>query len=475
MEISMLRILGRSTSACDGISRRDALRVGGLGIAGITMADALQAASQTGGNPPRKAKSVILLNLFGGPPHMDMFDMKPAAPANVRGEFSPVSTSVPSLQICELMPQIARRMDRCTLIRTYSHKYNSHNPYNVLTGYDGGKDRENYFAKPTDHPSIGSVCLSRGMGRRDVPPYVVMPAYPGFSQSLRRAGPYGGYLGKRYDPLITVCTPEFPKKEKGKFYEPVTPTGEPRLPALDGLPDVTADRLDRRQTLLQQLDRRVAELDANRAVDGMSHFQKQVFELLTSAKTRSAFDLSKEPAAVRDRYGRNLWGNSLLTARRLVEAGSLFVTVNWEEANSGGHWDMHNKVFGMLRVHLPVLDRMVSALLDDLEQRGRLNETLVIVMGEMGRTPKVNRAAGRDHWPQCGFALLAGGGTKRGCVLGKTDKQAAYPTDRPVSAGDLAATIYQLLGVDPTLHVHDRLGRPIGIAHGGAPVFEVIA
>lgn len=472
----MIRILGSRTSACDGVNRREALCVGGLSlVGGITMESLLQARERGPGRRPARAKSVILLNLFGGPPHLDMFDMKPHAPANVRGEFRPVSTAVPGLHICEHLPQIAQRMDRCTLIRTYSHRYNSHNPYNVLTGFDGGKDRENYFARPSDHPSMGSVCRSLGMGRTDIPPYVVMPAYPGYSQSLRRAGPYGGYLGKRYDPLITVCTPRFPKGKKGKFYEPVTALGVPKLPSLDGLPDVTADRLDRRQTLLQQLDRRVRRLETSRAVESMTDFQRQVFALLTSAKTRSAFDLSSEPAETRDRYGRNLWANSLLTARRLVERGSLFVTVNWEEADSGGHWDMHNKVFGMCRVHLPVLDRMVSALLDDLQHRRLLDSTLVVVMGEMGRTPKVNRRAGRDHWPQCGFILLAGGGMKRGFVLGRTDRQAAYPVDRPVSAGDFVATVYQLLGVDPAATVRDRLGRPIGISHGGEPVWEALA
>lgn len=470
----MLRILGNQLKACDGVSRRDAMTVGGLSLFGGLTLPRLLAASETGpSRHPAKAKSVILLNLLGGPPHQDMFDMKPNAPANVRGEFRPVPTVMPGVQICEHLPRIAKMIDRTTLIRTYSHKYNSHNPYNVMTGFDGGKDRENYFAKPTDHPSMGSICQKLKVGRDDVPRYVVMPAYPGHSQSLRRAGIYGGYLGSQYDPLITVYTPKFAKK--GAFYKPVTPTGEPKLPSIDGLPDVTADRLNRRQSLLQQLDRRVAALEANPATSSMSHFQRKVFDLLTSARTRGAFDLSREPARVRARYGRNLWANSLLTARRLVEAGSTFITVNWENANSGGHWDMHNNVFGMCRVHLPVLDQMVSTLILDLDERGLLDETLVVVMGEMGRTPKVNSRAGRDHWPQCGFVLLAGGGVKRGFVLGKTDKQAAYPTDRPVSAGDMVATIYQLLGINPQMVAHDRTGRPIGISHGGAPVWEVIA
>ncbi|GAB4143730.1 MAG: DUF1501 domain-containing protein [Planctomycetaceae bacterium] len=470
----MLRILGSRTTSCDGITRRDALQVGGLSIfGGVSLPSLLTAQEQHPRQHPAKAKSVILLNLFGGPPHLDMFDMKPNAPVNVRGEFRPIPTAVPGLQICEHLPHLARLMDRTTLIRTYSHKYNSHNPYNVLTGFDGGNDRENYFAKPSDHPSMGSVCQMLGMGRSDIPRYVVMPAYPGYSQSLRRAGPYGGYLGSQYDPLITVCSPRFPKK-KGAFYKPVTPHGEPKLPSLGELPGITADRLNRRKSLLEQLDRRVSHLEANRATEGMSHFQQKVFELLTSKRTRGAFDLSRESDKTRSRYGKHLWGTSLLTARRLVEAGSTFITVNWEEANSGGHWDMHNNVFGMSRVHLPVLDQMVSTLLLDLEQRGLLETTLVIVMGEMGRTPKVNRRAGRDHWPQCGFVLLAGGGVKRGSVYGTTDKQGAYPIDHPVSAGDMVATIYQLLGVNFAMTVHNRIGRPINISHGGQPVWDII-
>ncbi len=480
----MLRILGRGTRPCDGLTRREAMCVGGLSLfGGVTLPTLLKAQESRqltpGGNANRAAstggtaKSVVLLNLFGGPPHMDMFDLKPAAPKEVRGEFNPIATSVPGLSICELLPLTALVMDRTTLIRTYSHKYNSHNPYNVYTGFDGGDDRENYFAKPSDHPGMGAICQYLNLGPDDIPRYVIMPAYPGYSQALRRAGPYGGYLGSQYDPLFTIWDKKF--AGKGGFYEPATALGVPLLPALGNLADVTADRLDRRRSLLDQLDHSVAAVEASRAAQGMNHFQQKVFSLLTSAKTRGAFDISGESDKVLDRYGRHLWGSSMLIARRLVEAGSTFVSINWEEADSGNHWDMHNNNFGMCRGLLPTLDQIVSALILDLEERGLLDSTLVVVMGEMGRTPRVNRAAGRDHWPQCGFALLAGGGAKRACVVGKTDEQAAYPVDRPVSAGDMVATIYQLLGIDPHLTVPDRTGRPIGIAHGGEPVFEAIA
>ena len=470
----MLRVLGHDHAACDGVSRREAIRVGGLGLfGGLNLPRLLHARASRSTRQPGTARSVVLINLFGGPPHMDMFDLKPQAPSNVRGEMRPTATSVTGLPICDLMPGIATLMDRATLIRTYSHRYNSHNPYNVLTGYDGGVDAQNYFSKRSDHPSMGSICQHLDIGPRDVPRYVLMPAFPGYGQSLRRAGPYGGYLGSQYDPLFTVCNPKWARKSKDD-YDPVTAKGEPLLPSLGELPAVTADRLNRRRTLLSQFDDGLKKLDRSHAVDGMSHFQQQVFGLLTSTKTRAAFDLSSEPKPVRDRYGDNLWGNSTLVARKLVEAGSTFVTVNWE-AKNGGHWDLHGNTFGMLRGHLPLLDKMVTALVTDLEQRGLLDQTLVVVMGEMGRTPRINAKSGRDHWPQCGFSLLFGGGTQRGCLIGKTDAQAGYPIDRPVSAGDMVATIYRLLGVDPRMTVDDLAGRPVGISHGGEPVLEAIA
>ncbi|HVC98028.1 MAG TPA: DUF1501 domain-containing protein [Pirellulales bacterium] len=472
----MLRILASGTRACDGVTRRELMRIGALSLfSGISLPRLLEASQRAPGGRRGRANSVILLNLFGGPSHLDMFDLKPAAPAEIRGEFKPIASSLPGQEICEHLPKTAQWMHRTTLIRTVSHGYNSHNPYNVLTGFTGGNDRDNYFAKRTDHPSMGSVCQYLGIVPKDVPGYVVMPAHPGFSQGLRRAGPYGGYLGSQYDPLITLCAPTFEKK--GAFYDPVQPAGDPLLPALDAQPEMTLARLDGRHSLLDQIDRRLAALAESPDVVGMGDFKRQAMSLLVSSKTRDAFDVSQEAVATRDRYGRSLYGSSLLVARRLVEAGTTFVAVNWECAaeTHGGHWDMHENNFGMLRGHLPVLDQITTALLDDLDQRGLLGSTLVIVTGEMGRAPKVNAKAGRDHWPQCGFALLAGGGVKEGLVYGSTDKHAAYPLDRPVSSGDLVATIYELLGIDPNLHVNDLGGRPIHVAHGGAAIREIIA
>jgi hypothetical protein len=472
----MLRIMGRSARVCDGTTRREVLQAGGLALfSGVSLPQLLQAKAESA---PREgsAKAVLLLNLFGGPSHLDMFDMKPDAPENVRGEFQPIATSVPGLSICELMPKTAARMHRATLIRTHSHPYNSHNPYNVLTGYSGGSDRENYFAKQTDHPSMGSVMQYAGLRSQGVPSYVFMPAHPGYSQSLRRAGPYGAYLGSQYDPLMTVCSPKFDREfdQDKNSYNPIPPTGVPLLPAADALPEITLNRLNRRKSLLSQIDAQVASAHSSRVTDGMTHFQREAFEILTSSRTRDAFDLSRESDEIRARYGEGLYGSSLLTARRLVEAGVKFVAVN-TESKGAGHWDMHENVFGMLRqYHLPQLDQWYSALIDDLEERGLLESTLVVVMGEMGRSPRVNAKGGRDHWPQCGFCLLTGGGVKQGCVYGRTDKIGGYPVDFPVSSGDIVATIYQLMGVDPTMTVPDLSSRPIPISHGGEPVWDVI-
>lgn len=469
----MLRILGGNRTACDGLTRRQLLAVGGLSLFnGLNLPNLLRGESLSS-NRDAPAKSVVLLNLFGGPPHMDMFDLKPNAPESVRGEFKPISTSVPGLQISELLPLTAQVMDRSTLIRTYSHRYNSHNPYNVLTGFDGGSDRDNYFAKVTDHPSIGSVCQYLDMGAKDIPRYVMMPAFPGYTQALRRAGPYGGYLGSQYDPLFTQCDPKVAREPKGD-YDAVEPIGHPTLPSLDSLPDITADRFAGRGSLLEKLDKDLARLEASGSVSRLNEYKQQAFRLLSSSKTRSAFDITKEPDAMRDHYGRNLWGSSMLIARRLVEAGSTLVTVHWESKGKN-HWDLHANNFGMLKAQCPQLDRLISSFVLDLEQRGLLDSTLFVVMGEMGRTPTINKKAGRDHWPQCGFSLMFGGGTRRGTVVGKTDKHAAYPTDRPVSAGDMVATIYQLLGVDPHLTVPDLGGRPVHITHGGEPVKEAMA
>lgn len=459
----------------DGLARRELLRVGGLSLFGMSLPRMLQAAEQSAGRVPGAAKSVILFNLLGGPSHMDMFDMKPDAPAEIRGEFQPIETSLPGLQICEHLPETAKWMHKASLIRTISHKYDSHDPLIIMTGFTEANPQ--LPTQPTYPPDIGAVCQYLGLGPRDVPGAVCLPCYPGWGEGGRRGGPYGGFLGSQYDPMFSFCDPKFAHEPKRPHYEPVMPVGEPYLAGLDQQSDLTSRRVETRRSLLTRLDAGFPPADSAPAPNRLEQFQQRAFEMLTSSKTGDAFDLSQEPDSVRERYGRNLYGSSLLVARRLVEVGVPFISVHQEILRHYGHsYDMHENNFGMLKNHnLPILDRAYPALLADLDSRGLLDSTLVIVMGEMGRSPKVNAKAGRDHWPQCGFSLLAGGGVKQGTIYGATDKIAAYPTVNPVHPTDLIATVYQLLGIDPHLMVPDRMGRPHAIARGGEPIHEILA
>ena len=468
----MFQIMGHSAKACDGLTRRALLKAGTLSL--------LASATGMGAAPPARrapgrVRSVILIDLFGGPSHIDMFDPKPDAPAEIRGEFQAIRTSLPGVLVSEHLPRMSQWLDRTCLVRTVSHPYNSHNPYAVMTGYTGGQDQRDYYSSPTNHPSMGSVCHFAGLTRPDIPPYVVLPAYPGYSQGLRRAGPYGGYLGSRFNPLFSMCDPTFAREgvsDRDAYDPTLVPMGDPKLPSLEA--SVTLDALDRRRSLLEQVNQQAARFDSSSAIETMGQRQRQAFDLLMNATSRSAFDLSKEPTAVRERYGRDLFGSSALLARRLVEAGVTFITIH-TEARGNGHWDTHNNNFNMLRQWLlPYLDRVLTVLFDDLRQRGLWDNTLVMVTGDMGRTPRINAAAGRDHWPQCGFCLFAGGGVKPGYVHGRSDRQAAYPTDSPVTPGDLCATVYQLLGLDPHLMVPDQTGRPLHIAHGGEPIRAIL-
>ncbi|MBM82570.1 MAG: hypothetical protein CMJ78_18555 [Planctomycetaceae bacterium] len=478
----MLTVQGHAARLCDGMTRRELMQVGAISALGLglTLPEALQA--ETTSTPDGSAKSVILINLLGGPSHLDMFDMKPEAPTEIRGEFEPIETSLPGLQICEHMPLTAKTMHLSSLIRTHSHMYNTHSPYNLLSGYSGPVIINN-VAKQTDHPSIGSVMQYTGLRSKDVPSFVWMPSHPGHSQSKRRAGPYGGFLGKTYDPLFTSYTPKFNEPTEGRsaYVDPPVPMAEPELPAIDGLPKITLDRLNRRRSLLTQLDDYRSKLDPSKSAVALDYFQRKSLDLLTSSKTKDAFDLSQEPAEVRERYGRNLFGSCTLTARRLVEAGVKFVGLTTESQLNGkvgaGQWDTHGNNFKLLKnFNLPTLDQNYSALIEDLEQRGLLESTLVILMGEMGRTPKVKpKNGGRDHWTQCGFIVLAGGGVKRGYIHGTSDKQAAYPMDFPVSSADHVSTVYQLLGINPHQKIRDPEGEWVPIGLEGEPVWDVIA
>ncbi len=471
----MFNILGHSNRACDGMTRRSLLTAAcGLALGGPLLSAKPQAAIPQAARG--RVRSVILIDLFGGPSHIDTFDPKPDAPVEIRGEFGVIRSSVPGVLVTEHLPRMSEWMNRTCLIRTVSHPYNSHNPYGVMTGYTGGQDQRDYFSSPTNHPSMGSVCHYAGLTRPDVPPYVVLPAYPGYSQGLRRAGPYGGYLGSQYNPLFSQCNPTFNREVDAArdFYNPtLRPIGDPVLPSLEA--SITLDALDRRRTLLEQVNQHASRLDSSRAIEMMGIRQRQAFDLLMNANTRGAFDLEREPMSVRDRYGRDLFGSSTLLARRLVEAGVTFITIH-TESRANGHWDTHSNNFNMLRGWLlPYLDRVLAALFEDLTQRGLWEQTLVMVTGDMGRTPRINANAGRDHWPQCGFCLFAGGGVRSGHVHGRTDRQAGYPTEFPVTPGDLCATVYHLLGLDPHMMVPDQTGRPLHIAHGGDPIRAILA
>jgi len=456
-------------------TRRTALRAGALGLLGWRMGRAAEAAS--GRRPAGRAKSVILFNLLGGPSQLDMFDMKPAAPTDVRGEFTSIPTSVPGLRICEHLPKIAKLMHKGALIRTVTHGYNAHNPLNIMTGWSLGNPAA-LRPDPNDPPDIGAVCQYLGLGPDDMPGAVCLPCYPGWGESsmypgLRRPGPYGGFLGSQYDPLFSLCEPTFDRKPDRPYYGTAIALGEPKLPGADAVPGRTIDRLHEQRGLLAELDQAFVHAASSKSLQRLDKFKDMAFRLLCAGKVRNAFDLANEPAELRRKYGPTLFGNSMLVARRLVEAEVPFISVHAENflPNGSFTYDMHENNFAMLKEHnLPVLDTLLPALVEDLDERGLLDSTLIYVMGEMGRSPKINAKAGRDHWPQCGFCLMFGGGIVPGAVYGESDATAAYPKSDPVSPADIVATIYQQLGIDPHATVPDRTGRPMPIAHGGQPI-----
>jgi hypothetical protein len=336
--------------------------------------------------------------------------------------------------------------------------------------------------RDTDPPSMGSVCEYLNPRPDDMPAYVYMPCWLGWGQVFRRAGPYAGFLGKRFDPLTTECQPyrdkDGPAPAAG---QPRTVRGEPLLPNGSLEADMTIDRLDHRRDLLRQIDGECRRLEAQAPIGSYDRTQKRAFDLLTSSKVRSAFDLKREDPRLLERYGRTLFGHSTVIGRRLVEAGVRFVNVTWDlfwdrVPIDYDAWDTHTRNFSILRENkLPGLDQTYTALMEDLSSRGLLDETLVVIMSEMGRTPRVNGSGGRDHWTFCYSVLFAGAGIKGGAVCGASDAQAAYVKDRPVSPADICATIYQCLGIDPDMAVPDRSGRPVAINQGGEPIREILA
>jgi hypothetical protein len=479
--VTTINILGTPRRPCDGITRRETLTVGALSLlGGFFNQSNLLALEQnrTTRLLPAKAKSVVLIYLSGGAPTQDMFDLKPDAPEGIRSDFKPIASTAPGISVCEHLPKTSRWMHKTAVVRSVYHKGGCHKNMPMYTGYDINLPDEGF--RDTDPPSMGSVCAYLADKPSKLPPYVFLPSPLGWGEGRKRGGPHGGFLGRRYDPFCTECTP-FVDNPPEQFYWPQVVRGEPRLGDAELLPDVTLDRVRDRRRLLHQFEDRLRSAEAVRAPADYNRCQRLAFDMLTSQAVRDAFDLKKEPEQIRDHYGRTLFGSSTLLARRLVEAGVRFVNVTWENFNkrfkvSLVAWDTHERNFPMLRENLlPGLDQTYSAFLADLDQRGLLDQTLVVMMGEMGRTPRVNANGGRDHWTNCYSVVFAGAGIRGGSVYGASDQQAAYIKDKPVHIRDIVATIYRCLGIDPDMAVHDQAGRPIPIAHGGQPIAEILA
>ena len=482
----MITLLGNPKRTCAGVTRRDALTAGGLSLFGMTLPDLLRAEQSRPALPSNgKAKSVILIYLFGGPPLHDTFDPKTSAPAEIRGEFGSTPTSVPGVHFCELLPQMAKWMNRSTLIRSAGHPHNDHSAglLYTMTGKRAAKLESAVPVLPTQAPSMNSVIqyLARDE-ERELPASVWMPCYTGWGQATVRPGPYSGFLGRQYDPFFTSCKPHSDRECKYAYPERIK--GQVVLPEMN-LPDgITLDRLDRRRSLAEQFNEELRRVEQTQVADRLEVSRRQAFDLLTSANRPNspwrAFGVEGEDDRLQDRYGRNLYGHSMLVARRLIESDVRFVTVTWEvfeklKIDEDG-WDTHQRNFHILRDHrLPVLDQAYSALCEDLDSRGLLDETLIVVMGEMGRTPKVNAKGGRDHWSYCHNVLLTGGGVKQGHVYGSSDRIGAYPATDPVGPEALIATIYAAMGIDTSASIYDQANRPHPIAQQGAVINDILA
>lgn len=477
----MITLLGSARRACSGPTRRETLKAGALSLLSqFFQTPSLSALESLTPSPTRsaRAKSVVLIYLQGGAPTQDMYDMKPLAPGGVGGEFRPIASSASGIDVCELMPQTARWMHKSAVVRSVYHNGGCHKNLPMYTGFDVNLPDEEF--RESDPPSMGSVCayLERDQ-QRDLPPYVYLPCPLGWGEVRRKAGPHGGFLGRRYDAFSTECT-AYVDHPPDDIWDPQIVRGEPRVTDTELLDGVTLDRLLGRKRLVEQFDDQFRSLEARRNLGNFPSQQSLAFDMLTSKKIREAFDLSCEAVKTRDRYGRTLFGSSMLLARRLVERGVRFVNVSWDNFSkrfevSKAAWDTHERNFPMLKeTLLPNFDQTYSAFIEDLDRTGLLDETLVVTMGEMGRTPKINAKGGRDHWTHCYSVLFAGAGIRGGTVYGASDEQAAYIKDNPVHIRDICATIYHQLGIDPDTIVHDLAQRPVAVAQGGQPVRDIL-
>ena len=505
----MLRILGSQRRLCDGVSRRDVLQACGLGLLGVAASDSnelLGAPSQEGTGIPGfgKAKSVIMLFLYGGASQLETFDPKPEAPIEVRGKLGSIESSLPGCRVCEGLPNLASVMDRTTVVRSMTHPFPIHGtafsvtstPFLDTPMQDNPRDARHW-------PFIGSIVdyLDTQHGREltSVPRNVGIP----FLHSSRRkhpihnAGPYAAFLGQAYDPIWTDFEGEALHSQKYHFgsaittaiepYGGVTPNCQFQWAKKDPMPvELTLDRLSLRRSLLEQFEQGRRDLDAQAAIREFGRNQRRAFEFLSNPRLHEALDLTREPMSLREQYGMTLFGQSSLVARRLVEAGSRFVTVFWDEYGSvNSAWDTHYWHYPRLTEQLlPGLDRAYSALILDLEQRGLLEETLVLCVSEHGRTPKLDPhgdhpsgtdQGGRNHWSRAYSSVLAGAGISRGKVVGRTDRIAGDVEETPISPQDILATTYHLLGIDPHTLIHDQTGRPYPVGGNGQVIRDVLA
>ncbi|MBX7208450.1 MAG: DUF1501 domain-containing protein [Verrucomicrobiaceae bacterium] len=447
----MLSVLSNPAGGfCDRVSRRNFLKIGGLAMGGLSLADLLQAETAQGSG--RSHKAVIMVFLPGGPSHQDIFDLKMSAPSEMRGEFRPIPTNVPGIEVCELLPRLAKLMDRCTLIRSLSDCDGSHDAFQCLTG------RNSKRQPPGGWPSMGSV-VSRLSGAVDpaVPSFVGLAPKMGHMPWARTGEP--GFLGVAHAPF---------QPNRGGGTQDMTLSG------------VTLERLGDRKSLLTSFDQFRRDVDASGLMGGIDVFNAQALSVLTSSKLLDALDLNKEDPRLVELYGRGIaecrddggprLTEHFLVARRLVEAGARVVTLAFSR------WDYHSNNFGQLREDLPLLDRGLSALITDLHERGMDKDVSVVVWGEFGRTPVINKQGGRDHWPRVSCALLAGGGMRHGQVIGATDKLGGEAIDRPVAFAEVFATLYHRLGIDVTkTTLTDLTGRPQYLVDGGClPMRELV-
>lgn len=483
----MLTVLSSPRRTCDGVTRRELLQAGGAGMLGMSLPK-LWAAESVAPVVAARAKSVIFVFLYGGPSQLETFDMKPDAASSIRGPFRAIASRTPDLRICEHLPRLAAHSDKYCVVRTVNHPQNDHNgTHFIQTGHPlppADRGAAQVDATDTDWPAFGSVVSyvdAQSHRPRPFPSYVYLPRLLGHFAGYDINGMYAGWLGKAYNPMATRI-----QKRDGAdnpyFRDCTDEELDFRLNGLEPLPGITLDRLDQRQSLLSQLDAGRRRLDQHASIRTYNGLEERAVTLLSSPEVATAFDIRREAPALRDRYGRNLFGQSLLMGRRMIEAGTRFVTVAWDLAVRGdvcGSWDMHSCLERVMRENLlPGLDVGLSALLDDLEERGLLDETLVFVAGEMGRTPQfLNRGSqdGRDHWSYCFPALFAGAGVRGGSTYGLSDKDAAHPISNPVSPADLAATIYESLGISPDLRIPDPQGRPVSLVDNGRALHEIFS